>query len=327
MSSEPRRDPAGPLPLSPAFADWTVGEYLAVLFPLLPRSSLSELFAAGRVRSEGLAVARDRRVGDISDLSLSAGPRPPREIFAPGGECGIEILFEDGLVTALSKPAGIPVVPDRGGGLGSCLGFLIRRELDARRTKSLESYIRPRIVHRIDRFTSGVVLVARTPAAERALGDLFERRRVVKEYIALVRAAVAAARITVSCPIREGRKGRMRAGPEGLDAETRFDVLERYGSFTLVRVQPRSGRTHQIRVHAAAIGHALAIDPVYAPRGGAAEPPPPGIDRLTLHAWRYSLPPEWGDVHSRVFTAPLPADLRRSIDLLRRRSGVDGESA
>ncbi|MBN1441730.1 MAG: RluA family pseudouridine synthase, partial [Planctomycetes bacterium] len=263
-------------------------------------------------------VARDRRVGDLADLSLHGGSGGSREIFAPGGECGIEILFEDDRLTVLSKPAGIPVVPDRRGGLESCLGSLIRRELEARRTKPLESYVRPRIVHRIDRFTSGVVLVARTPAAERALGDLFERRRVVKEYVAIVSGTVAAARITVICPVCEGRKGRMRAGQQGPEAETRFDVLERYGSFTLVRAQPRSGRMHQIRVHAAAVGHPLAIDPVYAPRGRLAAPRPPGIERLTLHAWRYSLPPEWGELGSRVFTAPLPADLRRSIDLLRQ---------
>jgi 23S rRNA pseudouridine1911/1915/1917 synthase len=236
----------------------------------------------------------------------------------------IEILFEDPRIVVLSKPSGVPVVPDRSRGVESCLGFLVRRELRSRREKLPGEFCRPRTVHRIDRLTSGLVLFAKTAEDERQLGGAFETREVEKEYLALLGGVVEPARFTVNCPISTGRKGRMLASPlgaggrtSGKAALTRFDVLERFHDSTWVVARPRTGRTHQIRLHAWASGHPLAVDPLYAASSvGDGLGLPWAPDRLTLHAFRYTLPKRWGT--PRVFECPLPADLERALDRLRR---------
>jgi 23S rRNA pseudouridine1911/1915/1917 synthase len=307
--------PPVPLPLDPAFATYTVIEFLAVLWPERPRRALESLFASGRLRSAGKPVSPRRPVGELADLSLHGGLEDLPEVFTAEGDPGVEVLWEDERLVTLSKPAGVPVVPDRDRGGESCLGFLVRRELAARRQKPLAKYIRPRVVHRIDRQTSGLVLVAREPAAERELSALFESRRVAKEYLCLVVGEVVPARVSVDVPIEVGRKGRGRAGGAGKTAFTEFDVLERFEGFSVLLARPRTGRTHQIRIHAWAMGHPLAVDPLYRRGPGAAGACPPGIERLTLHAWRYTLPEGWQG--RREFACPLAADFREAWKLLR----------
>lgn len=234
----------------------------------------------------------------------------------------LEILHEDARLCVVAKPSGLPVVPDREQRLPSVLGCLVRRELAARQDKKPQELVRWRIVHRIDRLTSGLVLVAKTPDVERRLGAAFEGREVKKEYRAILTGVVSPARITVHAPIVPGRKGRMRAeipGPAAgewpQDAVTELEVLERFAAHTHVRARPETGRTHQIRVHAWAAGWPLAIDPLYGPRTPV---PVPGLDRLSLHAYRYELPPDLGEPHA--FECPLPADLELALANLRKPS-------
>ena len=258
----------------------------------------------GRMRSNGKPVARSRKVGELAEVEIVGELDSLPRIYLGEEESSgnPEILHEDDRIVALSKPSGLPVVPDREQSLPSVLGWLIRRELRDRESKAPEKYLRYRIVHRIDRLTSGLVIVAKTPEAERELGAAFEGRTVRKEYLALLSGVVRPARFTVSCPIVPGRKGKMRAelleggtldGPGS--ALTEFEVLERLASHTLVRAMPRTGRTHQIRVHAWAAGYPLAIDPLYGPRSGE-RPSLPGAPSLTLHAHRYELPATWPGV-------------------------------
>ena len=179
-------------------------------------------------------------------------------------------------------------------------------------------------MHRIDRLTSGLVLVAKTPEAERRLSADFQHRKVHKEYLVLLAGEVAPARFAVNCPVVPGRKGKMRAGPaprrgQGLaerPALTEFTVLERWPEVTLVLAVPRTGKTHQIRVHAWAAGYPVAIDPVYA-RGCGRQGLEhlPGIDRLPLHAYRYTLPETWEK--PRSFECPLTDDFTEALRLLR----------
>ncbi|MBI4605181.1 MAG: RluA family pseudouridine synthase [Planctomycetes bacterium] len=306
------------LPLHPELGSWTVLDYLALLWPDVAQRAIQGLFAQGRIRSGERPVAAGRPVGELQDLVLvgSLDGVPRMYLGNPTARLGIEILHEDARLVAVTKPSGVPVVPDREKALGSVLGFLVRRELEARRAKSPADYVRCRIVHRIDRWTSGLVLVARTPEAERRLSADFEGRRVKKEYLAILRGVVAPARIAVSCPVVPGRKGKMRAelreGAGG--ALTELDVLERFDGFTLVRARPLTGRTHQIRVHAWAAGHPLAVDPLYGARGEAL-PAPPAIERLTLHAHRCELPGDWEE--PRAFECPPPADFQAALAALR----------
>jgi RluA family pseudouridine synthase len=283
------------------YADWRLIDYLALLWPQRSRRILTELFAAGRVRSVGRPVGARRKVGELSTLELQGSledlPTIPLPETDDQGkpEVEIPILHEDSRLLVLAKPAGIPVVPDRDKGTGSCLGFLIQRELTQRASKPVADFIRYRVVHRIDRVTSGLVLVAKTPESERLLAGDFEHRRIRKEYLAILSGVVAPARFTVVCPIAVGRKGKMRAQLKGRKALTHFDVKERFQDRTLVRARPVTGRTHQIRVHAWAAGHPLDGDPLYG--SGSAE-------TILLHAHRYELPESWAE--PRLFECPLP---------------------
>ena len=308
------------LPIAECFHDYTVIEYLALLYPSLPRRGLQPLFAAGRVRGGKLPVSPRARLGDLEHLSLVGGLEDirPMDLSAPTG--GVRILHEDDRIIVLAKDSGVPVVPAREGKRGSCLAFLVNRELEERESKELESYIRPRVVHRIDRLTSGAVLFARTPAAERELSAHFEAREVRKEYLALVLGDMEAARKTISVPIEPGRKGRMRCGANGKKAETVFEVIERFDAFTLLRARPISGRTHQIRVHALAAGHPLAIDPIYRPAATRWAGDPPVIERLTLHARSIELPARWSG--ERRFTCEPPEDFREAVEALRPAAGA-----
>jgi RluA family pseudouridine synthase len=318
------------VPLSRELAGYSVIEYLGVLYPAWSLHALEGLFAAGRVQSGGRPVAAERLVGELADLSIAGGTADVPSIWAPGGDCGVRVLDEDARLIALAKPSGVPVVPDRTRSGQSCLGFLLARELAARapgpgrKAKPLAEYVRPRIVHRIDRLTSGLVLVAKTPEAERELARGFEKRRVRKEYVALLLGEVLAARVTVVCPIAPGRKGRMRVDPAGKPAETAFEVVERFPDFTLVRARPVTGRTHQIRVHALAIGHPLAVDPLYRLRAFAQRPWPPAIKRLTLHASAYTLPESWSG--RRLYECELPDDFRAALAALRAERGAEGRA-
>jgi RluA family pseudouridine synthase len=262
-------------------------------------------------------VSPAARAGEFPRIEVHADPASlPSIHLAPGeAESGVEVLHEDGLLTVLDKPSGVPVVPDRARAFPSCLGFLVRRELESRPGKPPALYARPRVVHRIDRLTSGVVVLARTLEAEVDLSAMFEAGVVRKEYLALVSGRVVPSRVAVSYPIGPGRKGKMRADPAGKPSFTEFEALERFREFTLVRARPRTGRTHQIRVHAWAMGHPLAVDPLYRVGAPASLPPPPGIRRLTLHASRIELPPRWPG--RREFQADLPADFRAALEALR----------
>ena len=318
MSSEDKE-----LSIPQFFKDYTVIEYLALLLPSLPRRSLRPLFADGKVRSGNLPVSPRARLGDLEQLSVVGGVDgiEPMAMGTEGG--GIGILHEDGQVVVLVKDSGVPVVPDRQKEAESCLAFLLRRELRQREDKPVEEYIRPRVVHRIDRLTSGLVIFAKTPAAERKLSASFEARQVRKEYLAIVLGDMAAARKTISVPIDTGRKGRMRWGAAGKSSETVFEAVERFGTFTLVRARPLSGRTHQVRVHALAAGFPLAVDSLYRPSATWAWGQLQGIDRLTLHALSLELPGDWEG--ERRFVCEPPGDFSRALELLRKDSALSGE--
>jgi tRNA pseudouridine32 synthase / 23S rRNA pseudouridine746 synthase len=197
----------------------------------------------------------------------------------------VAVLHEDAHVLVVDKPAGRLVIPGRGTDERS-----LREELEA-------AHGRLWVVHRLDRGTSGVLVFARTADAHRALNLAFDRGEPRKRYVALVRG-VAAPERRVDLPIAPARRGRMRPARPGDDrgkaAATVFRLLEAFparpwsgGPIALVEALPETGRTHQIRVHLAAIGHPVAGDPIYGT--GRSRRGPEGLGRLFLHAWRIEL--------------------------------------
>lgn len=244
--------------------------------------------------------------------------RPPSSPSAPRAEAGggIPVLHEDRHLLAVDKPAGRLVIPGRGAGERS-----LREELEA-------AHGRLWVVHRLDRGTSGVLLFARTAEAHRTLNLAFDRGEPRKRYVALVRGAPPDEQ-AIDLALAPARRGRMRpARPgdaRGKAARTVVRCLERFperawagGALAMVEALPETGRTHQIRVHLAAAGAPLAVDPDYGEAGPLRGPDgAPLLDRTPLHAARLEVAhPAGGE--PLVVEAPCPADLARTVEALRR---------
>jgi RluA family pseudouridine synthase len=235
----------------------------------------------------------------------------------------VEVLLDDPELLAVNKPAGQLVVPDRSG-----------RETLAEIVAELSGGDPTlRIVHRLDRDTSGVLLLARTPEAQRALSSQFEAHTIEKSYLALVRGAPETEEGVIERPLllHPGQRKVVVSETQGKPARTRWEVVERLGPGALLRCRPETGRQHQIRVHLQAIGHPLLVDPLYAPEAGelflsalkpgyrpsARHEERPLLGRLSLHAEAIAFDHPRGGARLRV-EAPLPRDLRATLNQLRR---------
>jgi 23S rRNA pseudouridine1911/1915/1917 synthase len=303
-------------------------EFVSLRLITESKAALRRLIASGDIRLNGSAVGTTRTVwtGDAVSLPLGLRPAPP-----PRGDLPIDAIFEDEDYACIDKPAGWPVLPARGGRRDafyrSLLAWLNRA------APAGGPYVRPHVVHRLDRETSGVLLVAKHVRASRALGRQFMARSVRKAYLAVVEGVPDRSLRTIDVPIGRlpGSHLRMMVDPhDGRDACTEVEPIERFGHFSLLEVRPRSGRQHQIRVHLAAVGHPLAVDALYGHRTGltgadlnallgtqVAAPQDVLLDRSPLHAVRIACR------HPRTrdpveHEAPLSADMRRLLDLLRR---------
>lgn len=205
------------------------------------------------------------------------------------------VLHDDGRVLVLFKPAGLPTVPYRTGDRATCLRAWVETTLGERVF----------VVHRLDKDTSGVIVMARDADTHRMLSGLFEHRRVRKTYLAAVVGHIAADAGVIDAPLREFGSGRIAVDPRGRPSETSFRVRERLRDADLLEVSPKTGRRHQIRVHLYHLGHPVLGDVTYGrdrPVGGAA--------RLLLHAWRLELPLATGDL---AFEVPLEADFETAL--------------
>jgi 23S rRNA pseudouridine1911/1915/1917 synthase len=190
-------------------------------------------------------------------------------------------------------------------------------------------FFRPGIVHRLDKDTSGLLVVAKEEGALLALSRQFKSRKVKKEYLALVRGEVSKDEGEIEVPIGRDMKDRKKMGVrtgKARAALTRYVVKERFPGFTLLEVAPETGRTHQIRVHLAYIGHPILGDPVYTGRRRSEKSQEPGepivANRQMLHAWRLGFAhPKTGEY--QVFEAPPPSDFQEILKILKSRRGED----
>jgi 23S rRNA pseudouridine1911/1915/1917 synthase len=296
--------------------------YLASRLPDLSRTRIQELIDQGRVRVSERLARRAQRVMAGDTIEIEVLPRP--SLRAAPEEISIDVLYEDEDVIAVNKPAGMVVHA----GAGATRGTLVNALLHHFGTLStVGGNLRPGIVHRLDRGTSGAMIVARNDVAHRVLGEQFRSRAVKKTYIALLHGRLVRDAGTIERPITRDpqRRTRMTARlARGRAAQTDWRVLLRLGNFTLVEAQPRTGRTHQIRAHFVAIGHPLVGDTLYgAPRqvraGGASLKP---LGRVFLHAARLSFahPRTGASIEVR---APLDAGLRNYLNELALGTDID----
>jgi len=295
--------------------------YLASRLPELSRTRIQELIDEGHARVSGRLSRRAHRLAAGEVIEIEILPRPP--LAAHPEEIPIEVLYEDPDFVVVNKPAGMVVHAGAGASRGTLVNALLYR-LGA--LSSEGGVLRPGIVHRLDRGTSGVLVVARNDAAHRALAAQFRARTVQKTYLALLHGRLARDAGVIDLPIARDPRRRTRMTARlrsGREARTGWRVLLRLpsppgrtaGGFTLVAADLHTGRTHQIRAHFAAIGHPLTGDTLYgAPqraRAGRVELPPLG--RVFLHAARlgFLAPRDGRPVEVR---APLDAALKSYLD-------------
>jgi 23S rRNA pseudouridine1911/1915/1917 synthase len=277
----------------------------------LSRSRVQRLITDGQLTVDGVPL-KARSVVRAGDALLLQVPAAQPADIEPEA-IPLEILFEDQDVLVVNKPAGLVVHPSPGHWSGTMVNALLARDTEY---GGIAGVARPGIVHRLDRDTSGLIMVAKTDPAQASLMAQLKARRVKKTYLALVQGSVEAAAGRIEAPIgRDPRhRTRMAVVPDGRPSVTGYRVRERFRGWTLLEVDLVTGRTHQIRVHLAALGHAVAGDPVYGT--GTSRRGPDGLERLFLHAWRIVFAsPATGDL-IRV-EAPIPEALEPILGQLR----------
>jgi 23S rRNA pseudouridine1911/1915/1917 synthase len=277
----------------------------------LSRSYVQRLISAGGLTHDGRPLRSNATVLGGERLELVVPEPEPLEL-APEA-IPLSVIYEDDDILIVDKPAGLVVHPAPGHASGTLVNALLGR---GTAYGGIAGVQRPGIVHRLDRDTSGLIMVAKHDAAQASLMGQLKARRVKKTYQALVLGSVPAAVGRIEAPIGRDPKHRTRMAvvPDGRPSVTGYRVRERYGGWTLLDVDLVTGRTHQIRVHLAAIGHPVAGDPVYGT--GTSRRGPDGLGRLFLHAWRLELAAP-GDGHLIRATAPLPRELEVVLERLR----------
>jgi 23S rRNA pseudouridine1911/1915/1917 synthase len=280
----------------------------------LSRSYVQKLISDGRLTSSGEALRANSIVNAGLELRLDV-PEPVALDLEPAPEIRLQVVYEDDDLVIIDKPAGLVVHPAPGHAGGTLVNALLAHG-DGSAWGGIAGVQRPGIVHRLDRDTSGLLMVARHDAAQASIMAQLKARRVKKTYQALVQGSVSAAVGRIEAPIgRDPRhRTRMAVGPDGRPSVTGYRVRERFAAWTLLELDLVTGRTHQIRVHLDAIGHPVAGDPVYGT--GTSRRGPGGLDRLFLHAWRLELTSP-SDGHLIRATAPLPPELGAVLDGLR----------
>ena len=268
------------------------------------RSRIQSWIREDRVLVDGAPAKSSLLLRGGETIDVSPADLPP--LKATAEDLPVEILYEDAAVIAVNKPAGLTVHAGAGQHAGTLVNRLVHHFQGLSQVGGDE---RPGIVHRLDKDTSGVLLVARTDAAHRALAAQFSGRTVEKVYLALVNGRVKddAGRITKPISRDPRRRIRMTARLDtGREAITEYRVRQRWEKFTYLEVRIRTGRTHQIRVHLASLGHPVAGDRTY----GA-----PPAARLFLHAWRIGfISPATGQ--AVTVEAPLPPELMAWLESL-----------
>jgi 23S rRNA pseudouridine1911/1915/1917 synthase len=272
----------------------------------LPRARVQAALRAGELTVNGRAVrpsyrleAGDEIAGDVSTPERSA-PQA-EDIF-------VAVRYEDDRVLVVSKPAGMVTHPGHGNPSGTLVNALLARghslsQLDPER---------PGIVHRLDKDTSGLLLVAKDDDAQGSLADAMQQRRIDRRYAALVRGSLGSVTGTIDAPVGRHpvRRQKMAVVPGGRSAVTHYEVLDSNDTEALLELKLETGRTHQIRVHLSHLGHPVLGDPTYGGKSDRSKAL--GLTRPFLHAWRLAFPhPEDGRLIE--VEDPLPPDLEQVL--------------
>jgi 23S rRNA pseudouridine1911/1915/1917 synthase len=286
----------------PAAAGERLDKVLAASAEIGSRAEAERLLAEGRVLVDGVRRPKSHRLagGETLEIDLPA----PRASRLEPEQLGLEIAYEDPSLLVVDKPAGLVVHPSAGHASGTLVHGLLGRGIAGGQESE-----RPGIVHRLDRETSGLLVVARDPETHRSLQRLIRKRELTREYLVLVRGRPRSLAGRIEAPIGRDRTDPTRMSLDtdrARDAITHFEVVELLPRHALLRVRLETGRTHQIRVHLAAIELPVSGDPVYGVAGDL------GLERQFLHAEHlaFAHPVSGAAVDVR---SPLPSDLADAL--------------
>jgi 23S rRNA pseudouridine1911/1915/1917 synthase len=304
--------------VGPEEAGSRVDTFLATRGAAASRAAAQRLIVAGAVTVDGRAVAKNRRLAAGDVVAVAEAETAPAPSAA---EVAFEVVYEDEHLLVIDKPAGVVTHPAPGHAGATLAEALAGRAAGGPHPE------RAGIVHRLDRDTSGLLVVAKSEDAYEALRRMVRRRQMIREYVALVAGHPDARSGTIDAPIGRDRARRTTVSTQtdhARAAVTHFEVLERLARTTLLRVRLETGRTHQIRAHMAAIGHPVCGDRHY---GGGDCGNRLGLERQFLHAtllrFRHPRSGECVECESKP-----PVDLRRALDVARREpvsGGPDGD--
>ncbi|MCL6450581.1 MAG: RluA family pseudouridine synthase [Acetobacteraceae bacterium] len=275
----------------------------------LSRSRVQQLIDAGAVLVDGRPARPSQRVQAGQPVAVEVpDPAPARAEPEP---LPLDVVYEDADLLVVNKPRGLVVHPAAGHARGTLVNALLARCPDL---AGVGGVLRPGIVHRLDRDTTGLMVVAKNQAAMDGLARQIKARQVRRTYLALVWGCPEPPSGRVEAPIARNPRDRKRMAvvAGGRPAATEYEVVERLGPCSLLRLRPETGRTHQLRVHLAHIGHPVVGDPVYGPRRA----PRLGLGGQALHAAVLGFShPRTGEAVE--FDCPLPEDMARALEALR----------
>ena len=303
-------------------ADVRLDRFIADQEDELSRSFVQKLISRGSVTVGGSKAkpSYNVRPGDVVRIELLA---PQLDMQLRAEEIPLDVIFEDDDVIVVDKPAGMVVHPAVGVDSGTLANAVFQRLSPDLSSIAQE---RPGIVHRLDKGTSGVIVVARTVRAYYSLADQFKEHTTKRKYVTLICGSPKQDSGFIAAPIGRSRRDRKKMAVTSVhsrEAVTHFSITERYGEFSLVEVAPKTGRTHQIRVHLSHIGYPVAGDPTYGGRNRAIKTATSqavrsalqDLSRQALHAQLLGfIHPGTGDYLE--FSTPIPEDIQRVIDAL-----------
>ncbi len=304
------------LKVKPRIAGRRLDQYLAMKFPDYSRNAIQSAIHSKTILVNQKAVKPSYKIRAGDEITVcmpgAQGPEIPPE------DIPLDIIYEDEWMVVINKAPGLVVHPARGHLGGTLVNALVHHfNTDLADTGDP---LRPGIMHRLDRFTSGVIVVAKENRALHLLARQWEERTVRKEYWCLVEGVVEYDEDIVDAPIGMHPRNRkkMAISEDGRPSQTRYRVTGRHGRFSVVHAFPRTGRTHQIRVHMLSIGHPIVCDELYgrrqklSPQDLGGEGTAPLLERLALHARRLTLMHPMRK-EELVLEAPLPLDLNRAL--------------
>jgi 23S rRNA pseudouridine1911/1915/1917 synthase len=270
--------------------------------PELSRTYAQKLIAEGLITVNGKAARASLKLNSGDRIDVTIPPEAPSQLSAE--DIPLKIIYEDEDLMVIDKPAGLAVHPSAGHASHTLVNAVLGR---LPLPEEEDDPLRPGIVHRLDKDTSGLIVVAKNRLAQANLSDQFKSRTVSKHYIALVKGRLTPEKGIIDANIGRdpGRRQRMAVVTGGREARTEYRVMRYIGEYSLLEIKPETGRTHQIRVHLAAIGFPVAGDSTY---GGMN----PLIARQFLHAYKisFNLPSTGKRVE---FELPLPPDLEKAL--------------